>query len=163
MFYDLASDNYIEFLIQGIASGISAHDIVPTALQFFDIFAKNVDAQHGFGMADQMPVHPEFGRFLAGCMCHTTKIKHTLVFNQRAQKICDRDPAIEVFDVHCFRLTCRPEFPFWPPGNSKYIASLTPAPRSITVDDRQGVHYYQVVYLSSSGGVVSQSQPDLIR
>jgi hypothetical protein len=82
VFNDLAEDNHIEFPIQGIAHGIRTHDVVSAALQFFDLFPKNVDPQHGFCALNQAPVHPKLGTFLGECMCHTTNVKHILIFHQ---------------------------------------------------------------------------------
>ncbi len=36
------------------------------------------------------------------------------------------------------------------------------SPCAVTVDDRQGAHWFQVQYLSGSGAVVAQSDPDLL-
>ncbi len=36
------------------------------------------------------------------------------------------------------------------------------SPCAVTVDDRQGTHWYQIRYLSSTGDVVSQTDPDLL-
>ena len=36
------------------------------------------------------------------------------------------------------------------------------SPCAVTVDDRQGAHWYQVQYLSGAGAVVAQSDPDLL-
>jgi hypothetical protein len=48
------------------------------------------------------------------------------------------------------------------PTGAQTNFACSSAPCSVTVDDRQGAHWYQVVYLSSTGTVLSQSPPALL-
>ncbi len=48
------------------------------------------------------------------------------------------------------------------PSGAQTNFACSSSPCAITVDDRQGTHLYKVVYLSSSGSRVTESQPDLI-
>jgi hypothetical protein len=49
------------------------------------------------------------------------------------------------------------------PSGAQTNFACSPRPVRLLSTIGRGVHFYQVVYLSSSGGVVSQSQPDLSR
>jgi hypothetical protein len=47
-------------------------------------------------------------------------------------------------------------------ANSTFPCGATDSSCQITVDDRQGSHWYQIQYLSPAGGVVTQSVPALL-
>jgi hypothetical protein len=48
------------------------------------------------------------------------------------------------------------------PSGAQTTYSCSSQPCAVTVDDRQGAHWYQIKYLSAGGAVLSQSQPDLL-
>ena len=48
------------------------------------------------------------------------------------------------------------------PSGAQTTVPCVGATCTVTVDDRQGTHWYQIQYLSSTGRVLSRSQPDLI-
>ena len=49
-----------------------------------------------------------------------------------------------------------------PSGAKTLFQCGTTSPCAVTVDDRQGRHWFQIGYLSSAGNIVSQSDPDLL-
>jgi hypothetical protein len=49
-----------------------------------------------------------------------------------------------------------------PSGKVTIFTCGAASPCEVTVDDRQGSHWYRVQYLSADGKVVSQSDPALI-
>ncbi|HEY4365572.1 MAG TPA: hypothetical protein VGN17_31715 [Bryobacteraceae bacterium] len=48
------------------------------------------------------------------------------------------------------------------PSGAQTSVTCSSQPCAVTVDDRQGAHWYQVRYLAAGGAVLSQSQPDLL-
>ena len=48
------------------------------------------------------------------------------------------------------------------PSSAQTTFNCPTEPCAITVDDRQGAHWYQIQYLSSSGSILAQSQGDLL-
>lgn len=48
------------------------------------------------------------------------------------------------------------------PSGAQTVYSCSTSPCSVSVDDREGTHLYQIQYLASNGHVVSQSDPDML-